>query len=131
MKTIYIFATFLGLQFNTIFAAGNLSGVPVSLNNAANITYVLLPAVIPAEAKFEESTDMTDKTLFLSGLTPMIPATAESGDETPANEVNFINLAPVMQKEIDLEDETITAGIISIIDLAPEAPSYAEFEDHL
>ncbi len=131
MKTIYIFASFLGLQFNTILAAGNLSGVPVSINNAANITYVFLPAVIPAEAKFEESPDMTDNTLFLSGLTPMIPVTAESGDEAPANEVNFINLAPVMQKEIDLEDETITAGFISIVDLAPEAPSYAEFEDYL
>ena len=131
MKTIYIFATFLGLQFNTIFAAENLSGSTPYINNAVNMTYVVLPAVIPAEAMFEESPDMNDNTLFLSGLTPVMPVSAEFGDEAPANEVNFINLAPVMQKEIDLEDETITAGIISIIDLAPEAPSYAEFEDHL
>ncbi len=131
MKTIYIFTTFLGLQFNPIFAAGNLSGLPVSINNAANIPYVLPPAVIPAEAIFEESPDMNDNTLFLSGLTPVIPVTAEYGDEAPVNEVNFINLAPVMQKEIGLEDEAINDGIISMIDLAPEVPSYTEFDDHL
>jgi hypothetical protein len=110
MKSIYILAALLGLQFNTIFASGNFSESPVLSNEVVNgITATMLAPTTPAEATFE----------------------ADFSDGAPVTEIHNFNLAPVTPKEADFEDENGTNNASSIRDLAPVTPNDADFEDHV
>ena len=111
-NTIYVLAIFLGLQFNTVFAAGNLtdsaaSYIPVSL---ATISIELAPTA-PKEATFEENT--------------------LQADGAPLAESNIILIAPVTPGEADFEDELSNTTAVCINMLAPVTPKVAEFEETL
>ncbi len=112
MKSIYILAAFLGLQFNTIFAAGNFSEASASLTSA---TFTVLSAGLapaaPKEATFEEFND--------------------SEDGAPLNETNISILAPVTPAEAYFEDDAANPGEIPVNSLAPLTPADADFEDHI
>jgi hypothetical protein len=130
MRTIYIFAAFLGLQFNPIFAAGNLSESPVMANEAAvgSANAMLMPAT-PHEATFEDLTETHLSGLAGFTLTPVVPMIADFNDEAPAMEISLINLAPVTPKEADFEDIAGFDFTSSIGDLAPATPQEASFEE--
>jgi hypothetical protein len=103
MKTIYILTAILGLQFSTLFAAGNDSDLPASLNNEAfNIPVAAFAPVTPAEATFEEIADDS-----------------------------VLNLSPVTPKEADFEDETVNGEMTSLMYLTPVTPADADFEDYI
>lgn len=112
MKSIYLLAALLGLQFNTTFATGNYSESTASLSTTVNTTIInSLAPMAPREANFEEITCFND--------------------EAPAPETNISNLSPVTPSVADFEDEP--AGNVQIIvrNLAPVTPKDADFEDHI
>ena len=131
MKTIYVLAAILGLQFNTIFAAGNFSDSPASLNNSSSLTKVLaLAPVTPIEATFEAIPEMSENMNMITLLTPALPVVADFSDEAPSPEVSISTLAPVTPKEADFEDVTANSVAIPVINLAPVTPAVADFEDY-
>ncbi|MEI7661851.1 MAG: hypothetical protein WCK34_06630 [Bacteroidota bacterium] len=131
MKTIYVLAAILGLQFNTIFAAGNFSDSPASLNNSSSpATVIALAPVTPAEATFEAIPEMNENTKIITGLTPELPVVANFSDEAPSPEVSISTLAPVTPKEADFEEVTAITASLPVINLAPVTPAVADFEDH-
>jgi hypothetical protein len=111
MKTVFILAAFLGLQFSTIFAAGNYSDSSASLSSAIifNLSESLAP-VAPKEATFEDAAVMKDG--------------------APALELNNQVLAPITPAEADFE-EVIDGNTINIDALAPVTPVSVDFEDHI
>ena len=132
MKTIYILAAFIGLQFNTIFAAGNFNDPPASLNNAvSNTTSFVLAPVTPSDAIFEEIPEMNSTMLNLAGLTPVVPVMNDFCDEAPVIEISVLNLTPVAPIDTEFEDETEINDTSSLIDLAPVAPVAGDFEAHV
>jgi hypothetical protein len=132
IKIIYILAAFLGLQFNTVFAAGSTSDSPGSSNSSATMTTsaALAPAT-PAEATFEDFNDLYPSVKVVEGLAPVLPMVAGFNDEAPVTEVSVTSLAPVTPKEADFEDETTSNAQPSLIELAPLTPAGADFEDHV
>jgi hypothetical protein len=103
MKSIYILTAFLGLQFNTIFAAGYYSDLPATTSNtASSAAAITLAPSTPAEATFEEFSELT-----------------------------LITLAPVTPREAIFEDETGTGNRNPQIELAPATPAVADFEEHV
>ncbi len=112
MKTVYILAAFLGLQFSTIFAAGNYSDSSASLSSATifNLSENLAP-VAPKEATFEDVAVMKEG--------------------APALELNNRVLAPVTPAEADFEEEPVSNDSLNVDALAPVTPSSVDFEDHI
>ena len=112
MKTVYILAAFLGLQFSTIFAAGNYSDSSASLSSARifNLSESLAP-VAPKEATFEDVTVMKDG--------------------APVLEMNNQALAPITPAEADFEEEPVSSNSLNVDALAPVTPTSVDFEDHI
>ena len=106
MKTIYILAVFLGLQFNTMFAAGNFGDSPSSLNNTS--IRVNTPA-----------------------LAPVTPAEADFSDEAPAVVASVSILAPATPKLADFEDGIQNINPDATKNLSPATPEFADFEDQV
>lgn len=131
MKTMYVLAAFLGLQFNTIFAAENFSESPSSVSGNATVTVLnQLSPVTPAEATFEDLSEPGFSNPVSDILEPSVPVEADFSDEAPAvAEVSVTILAPVTPKEADFEDETGNGRMTPQEDLAPVTPVIADFED--
>ncbi|MCX6268764.1 MAG: hypothetical protein NTW16_15670 [Bacteroidetes bacterium] len=104
IKTLYILTAFLGLQFNTIFAAANHIETPAGSN---------------------------ETTINISLISPVAPIVADFSDGAPVTEISLINLAPATPKEADFEDQPVVINAPSILDLAPVAPVKADFEDQV
>jgi hypothetical protein len=129
MKTFYILAAFLGLQFNTIFAASNFNETTIlSKEIVIGITNAMLMPATPAEATFE---DIAEASVNNGALTPALPMFADFSDEAPALETRPVNLAPVTPKEADFEDGTEPTCPSTARELAPVTPADADFEDHV
>ncbi len=129
-KTIYTLAAFLALQFNTIFAAVNISESPVSsTENTLTIPATLIAPATPAEATFEDMVELNTAAADLAALAPVMPGVADFSDGAPVTEISIASLAPIAPLEADFEDETGTAQTASQPALAPVTPSGAEFED--
>jgi hypothetical protein len=132
MKTIYILAALLGLQFNTIFAAVSYNTSTVLPNEAfADVSAAMLMPAIPVQAIFEDVAEVHSALDNLSTLMPVIPMIADFDDGAPATEISLLNLAPVTPAEADFEDETGVDSASSLMDLAPVTPLEADFEDHV
>ena len=131
MKTLYILAAILGFQFNTTFAAVNLTELPGLSNEIESVVNSKLIPTTPYEATFEDVAEMNVSILENSRLAPVLPLVADFSDGAPTTEINLINLAPVTPKEADFEDVTGIKSITSIQDLAPVTPVTADFEDHI
>lgn len=106
MKTFYILAAFLGLQFNTIFAAVNFSEATVLSKEI--VAGVNVTALMP--------------------VTPMI---ADFYDGAPSVERTSVKLAPATPAEADFEETPVNNTRSATIELAPVTPADADFEDHL
>jgi hypothetical protein len=131
MKTAYILAAFLGLQFNTIFAAVHYNTTTISSNDAVtNVDASALMPVTPSTATFEDAAEVISSAILPSGLSPVTPAIADFSDGAPVMEAAFINLAPVTPKEADFNDESEN-NISAKQDLAPVTPVHADFEDQV
>lgn len=131
-KTIYILVALLGLQFNTMFAAGNYSELPVmSKESVSIVNSVMLTPSTPAEATFEDLIESDELFSNFSALAPVIPMVADFSDGAPVSEINMISLAPVTPKEADFEDSTATVNTSVVMDLAPVTPARADFTDHI
>ncbi len=109
MKTIYILTAFIGLQFNTLFAAGN-----------------------PETMIIKASTEILD----FSTLAPLTPKEADFNDEAPAMEMNLKFLAPLTPKEATFEDVQPDENPGSVLipqdilqKLAPLTPVEADFSE--
>ena len=132
MKTIYILAAFLGLQYNTIFAAVHFSESPgLSKEIMAVVSSAMLTPETPSEATFDDATEMNETGITPWAITPVIPMIADFNDAAPVTEISQLNLAPVTPKEADFEDETGTAITPPVRDLAPVAPADADFTDNV
>jgi hypothetical protein len=132
MKTIYILAAFLGLQFNTLFAVKNFSELPVLSNEiVTGITNSMLMPVTPGEATFEDVEEISFSTIEIAELCPVLPIVADFTDGAPTTEISLVNLAPVTPKEADFEDETGICNESLIQQLTPETPKAADFEDQV
>jgi hypothetical protein len=130
MKSIYILAAFLGLNYNTIFAAVNVSeSNDVSNETTLGIAATVLAPVTPAEATFEDAVEVNSTTINLSVLAPSVPKIADFSDGAPSTEMSRINLAPVTPKEADFEDESEINTATTVQDLAPATPATADFEN--
>lgn len=131
MKTIYVLAALLGLQFNTMFAAGNFIEAPAPASNTSSIiaTSALAP-VIPAEVTFEDVSAIEENMPAAMILAPIIPLAADFGDETPAAEISIISLAPVAPITADLDNDYGTNGNINLVKLAPAVPQVVPAEDN-
>jgi hypothetical protein len=106
MKTFYILAAILGLQFNTIFAAVNFSEATVlSKEIVAGVNVTALMPVIPMIADFE--------------------------DGAPSIESTSVRLAPATPAEADFEETPVNKNSSATIELAPVTPTDADFEDHV
>ena len=131
IKTMCVIAVFLGLQFNTTFAAGNFSGSPSSMNNTSGrFSNAALAPVTPGEVIFEEFTGSDHTLQLVEALIPVAPVATEFIDEAPSAEASVTTLAPVTPKEVEFEDVAGTSETISIENLAPVAPAIIDFEDH-
>jgi hypothetical protein len=130
MRTIYILAAFIGLQYNTTFAASDHSNSPISANDkmVAGTGSMLNPAT-PLEATFDDfdETNLSDPDIFI--LTPVIPLIADFYDEAPAMEISLTSLAPVTPREADFEEITATKDTSPVLDLRPVTPAEASFEE--
>jgi hypothetical protein len=112
MKSIYILAAFLGLHFNTIFAAGNFSEASASLTSSTLVAISTgIAPVSPKEATFEDGVELNS--------------------ETAVNETTTSILAPITPAEAEFEDEPDGISGISVRALAPITPADADFEDHI
>jgi hypothetical protein len=132
MKTIYILAAFLGLQFNTIFAAVNYNTSNVLPNeDISDVSIALLIPSTPVQAIFEDVAEAHSTPDNISALIPVIPMIADFSDGAPATEISLFNLAPVTPAEADFEDETGVENASTVRDLAPVTPVVADFEDHV
>jgi hypothetical protein len=130
MRTIYILAAFIGLQYNTTFAASNPGNSPVSANDGMVAgTGNMLNPTTPLEATFDDidETNLSDPDIFI--LTPVIPLIADFNDEAPAMEISLTSLAPVTPREADFEEITATKDTSSVLDLRPVTPAEASFEE--
>ena len=129
MKTLFIVAAILGLQFNTIYAAVNFGTSPDLSNEVAVANALLIPGT-PAQATFDDVAE-TGLQINLAALSPVTPMDADFNDGAPSTEISLINLAPVTPKEADFEDESCTISASYIQGLAPVTPTDADFEDHV
>ncbi len=130
MRTIYILAAFIGLLYNTTFAASNLSNSPLSSNKGmVTVTGKMLNPATPPEATFDDFgiSNLSDPDILT--LTPVIPLIADFYDEAPAMEISLTSLAPVTPREADFEDITATNDTSSVSDLSPVTPAEATFEE--
>ena len=120
MKSIYVLAALLGLQLNTMFAAGNFIEAPAPASNTSSVvaTSALAP-VIPAEVTFEDASAIAENMPAAAILAPVIPLAADFGDETPAAEISISSLAPVTPLSADLDNDHGTNGNINLVKLAP------------
>jgi hypothetical protein len=131
MKSLYILAAILGVQFNTTFAAVNFTELPGLSNKTEIVVNSQLTPVTPDEATFEDAAEMSEPTFKISDLAPVLPIVADFNDGAPTAEISMLNLAPVTPKEADFEDVTGIKSNTSIQDLAPVTPVTADFEDHI
>ena len=131
MKSIYVLAALLGLQFNTMFAAGNFIEAPAPASNTSSVvaTSALAP-VIPAEVTFEDASAIAENMPAAAILAPVIPLAADFGDETPAAEISISSLAPVTPLSADLDNDHGTNGNINLVKLAPTVPQVVPTEDY-
>jgi hypothetical protein len=80
MKSIYILAAFLGLNFGSSFAAGNFSVADFNYEApAAEIRVATLAPVTPKEADFED-VSVISATTTPEILAPVTPAVADFED---------------------------------------------------
>lgn len=132
MKTFYILAAFLGLQFNTIFAAVNFSESTVSSKEiVAGVTAAMLIPSTPVSATFEDIEEMYAASIYVSALMPVIPMIADFSDGAPSVESTSVRLAPATPAEADFEETPVNNNSSSTIELAPVTPPDADFEDHV
>ncbi len=130
MKSIYLLAAILGLQFNTLFATGNFNESMVLTDKITyDGTVAMLMPETPMEASFEETAEPNENIFDLTALTPCIPMTADFSDEAPSMEINMLNLAPVTPAEADFEDGPAISNDSPMQDLAPVTPADADFGD--
>ena len=129
MKTIYILAATIVLQFNAVFAstafnesANETNGTEISASN-----FLLMP-VTPIVASFEDVVETNSAGINISLLSPAVPMVADFNDGAPSTEISLIDLAPVTPKEASFEDETGVKNEPSAMDLSPVTPD-ADFDD--
>jgi hypothetical protein len=129
MRTIYIIAVLLGLQFNQIHAANPSESRVLSNTGVTGSTGTMLMPATPLEATFEDFAETNFSGPDVYTLAPVNPMIADFSDEAPALEVNITNLAPVTPKEADFEEITGIELTSSFGNLAPVTPEEASFEE--
>jgi hypothetical protein len=129
-KVIYLLATFIGLQFNFVFASPEMTGTSFSASERPAVSEVtLLAPVTPREANFEETIDLASNALNLADLRPLLPKEADFSDNAPDKNESTIRLAPENPREACFEDEAEVFSVKLQLDLAPVLPSEADFSD--
>lgn len=132
MKTLYMLLAFLGLQFNTLFAAANLNEATLlSRNAAAAITLNILAPTTPMEATFDDVAEAFSPVVINNPLAPATPMVADFSDGAPSMEINSVALAPVTPREADFEETSILENASTTDDLSPATPADATFEDYI
>jgi hypothetical protein len=132
MKSLYILAAMVGLQFNTMLASANFSESTVlSHGSMTGISAAFLAPATPALATFEDVAEPDSYESGLTALIPVVPMVADFSDDAPVTEINSISLAPVTPKVADFEDEKGSENASAVQDLAPVTPAAADFEETL
>lgn len=125
MKTFYILTAILGLQFNMLVASNLTSGSNLS-NKEINLTDLsaLAPGT-PREADFSDVAPESSNNY--NHLAPANPKVASFEEPAQLNESgNLMNLAPELPSEADFNDSEST---LPNINLTPVTPVEADFED--
>jgi hypothetical protein len=129
IKSIYILAAVVGLQFNTFFATAGFGESTISSREIIlGVASAMLAPATPAEATFEDADGMITILVSASLLAPVIPVFADFSDGAPAD-INISNIAPVTPVEAEFEDDMHTGNVSSTKYLAPVTPAEADFED--
>ncbi len=132
MKTFYLLAALLGLQFNTLFAAVTFNeSTLLSKDALTGIALTILAPVTPAEATFDDVVETSFTGFEISALAPAVPMIADFSDGAPVAEFSTVTLAPVTPKEADFEDAAADGYTTPAGELSPATPASADFEDHI
>ena len=124
--TAIIIAAGLYFQVSVYFADNNETRSTVN-NEAVFCPSCVLAPVTPADAAFEEVTDLVAFSLDFLFLAPAIPEEADFSDFVTEQNFDLAILAPVTPAEADFND-AIEDQVFDLSALAPATPAVADFE---